>query len=293
MLLDDVIDSCAEPLSDVSLFPTMLVSRMAAKRVKVVLSGDGGDELFWGYAGRFSSVMNKTSDFRQPYWLRSTRWGAKKVFNVGRGYMNLRFRTIGDWYRARHTKIQETLDSILFPEIPQWPADFTLFDYKGYKAVETAQWLRWNEFMGHLTMVLLKVDRASMYHSLEVRVPFLDREVVQAAARIDWESCLDTESEKGKLLLRKILLRRVNHHTHDKKGFDVPMSSWLRGPLRKVFEDALFDRTDVLGFPINPAGVKELFVEHLSGNYNHEAALWNLLNLALWEESHLRASRLV
>src|SRR5713226_5132364 len=76
-----------------------------------------------------------------------------------------------------------------------------MFIYGGLEPDRTAQWMRWNEF-GYLTMILLKVDRASMHHSLEVRVPLLDKGVIEIASRVDWRSCLDVKRKLGKLPLR-------------------------------------------------------------------------------------------
>ena len=118
-------------------------------------------------------------------------WGDFSVMATA----DLRYRDIGDCYRAKHTRIYEDDLQSIFPELPAWPAHFDLFTYSGTEPNETAQWMRWNEFVGHLTMVLLKVDRASMYHSLEVRVPLLDREVIDVASRVDWRSCSGFGSE--------------------------------------------------------------------------------------------------
>ena len=87
-------------------------------------------------------------------------------------------------------------------------------------------------------MVLLKVDRASMYHSLEVRVPLLDREVVDLACRIDWRSCLDLNRNIGKLPLRHSLGRQLHFQAQTKRGFEVPMNTWLRGSLKEVFQES-------------------------------------------------------
>ena len=234
-MLDDVVSACGEPFADYSIFPTMLVSKLARKYVKVVLSGDGGDELFWGYAGRFSLVMGIASEFAQPQWYRTARWSVKRVLNVGKGHHRLRWNDIGTWYRAKHSRLSEGMLGGIFPSLPEWPAEMQLFSYSHHDASRTAQWLRWNEFVGHLAMVLLKVDRASMYHSLEVRVPLLDREVLNVAARVDWKSCLNAEEKIGKLPLRYCLSKHVQHQKQTKRGFRVPMDSWLRGPLRSTF----------------------------------------------------------
>ena len=99
---------------------------------------------------------------------------------------------------------EQDLQSI-FPDVPTWPARCELFSYTGTNQDGTAQWLRWNEFISHLTMVLLKVDRASMHHSLEVRVPLLDREVIDVASRVHWRSCLDLTQNVRKVAPAKVL----------------------------------------------------------------------------------------
>lgn len=287
-MLDNVVDSCSEPFADYSIFPTMVISRLARREVKVMLSGDGGDELFWGYVGRFGSVIEKSEDFKQPYWWRSVRWGVKKLFHLGKGHRNLRWPSIGDWYRAKHTRIPEYWLQRIFPNLPKWPEDCQLFTYNGYEPDRTAQWLRWNEFVGHLTMVLLKVDRASMYHSLEVRVPLLDKEVVEIATRVDWRSCLDLAKGVGKLPLRYALARHVRHQTQSKRGFTVPMSEWLRGPLRPIFEEAVLARQEIMGLSLDKKALSEMFYQHLSGINDYAWGLWVLLSLALWEKRYLR-----
>ena len=125
-----------------------------------------------------------------------------------------------------------------------------------------------------------------MYHSLEVRVPLLDKEVVEVASRVDWRSCLDVKRRLGKLPLRHSLARHVRHQTWAKRGFTVPMDSWLRGPLKSVFEEVLLGRQEILGLPLNKAAVREMFERHLSGQANYDWQLWTLLSLVLWAEHH-------
>jgi asparagine synthase (glutamine-hydrolysing) len=286
-LLEDVVASCGEPFADYSVFPTMLIARLARQRVTVMLSGDGGDELFWGYAGRFAAVLADLIDpDRQPAWFRTLGRRARRIITWRPAPSP---RTIGDRYRARHTRISETNLHRLFPELPPWPQRCDLFSYAGSEPTPTAQWLRWNEFVGHLTMVLLKVDRASMYHSLEVRVPLLDREVIDTAVRVDWSSCLDLQRRLGKIPLRAALARHVDHQSTAKRGFEVPMNAWLRGPLQGVFEAALADRKEILGMPLNPGALRDMFQQHLSNRHDHARGLWTLLSLALWEQRHYRA----
>ena len=286
--LETVIAACSEPLADHSVFPTLLVSQLARRDMTVMLSGDGGDELFWGYAERFGSVLRRAADFRQPHWQRSARWGARRFLNVGDGHANLRARDIGDWYRQKHSRIPAEWLAAIFPDAPDWPRDFSLFDYDGWQADTTAQWLRWNEFAGHLSMVLLKVDRASMANSLEVRVPLLDREVLAVAARVDWRSCLDLESGLGKLPLRAALARHTPAQTATKRGFQIPMAAWLRGPLREVLADTFAGRHELLGLALRRPALVDMLEEHVSGRADLSRALWTLLSLALWQDHHGR-----
>jgi len=271
----------------------MLVSRLARRQVKVMLSGDGGDELFWGYFDRFASVLGKLIDLSQREPVEDPKWHLKRLLAVDSSHQDLRWPgSIGDIYRLKHTHVSEGWLKRILPDLPEWPADFSLFSYSGWEPDRTAQWMRWNEFVGYLTMILLKVDRASMHHSLEVRVPLLDKEVVDVAARVEWRSCLDVQRRLGKLPLRHSLARHVRHQTWTKRGFTVPMDAWLRGPLRPVFEEVMLGRDDILGLPLNRAAARAMFERHLSGQANYDWVLWMLLSLALWEQRHLRDAKI-
>lgn len=289
-MLDEVVAACGEPFADYSMFPTMLVSRLARQQVKVMLSGDGGDELFWGYFNRFASVLKKVDGFAQKPSSSSSRWNLRKLLTRATDHQDLRSPgSLGDIYRLKHTHQSEGWLKSILPDLPQWPTNFSLFTYTGLEPDRTAQWLRWNEFVGYLTMILLKVDRASMYNSLEVRVPLLDKEVVEVATHVDWRSCLDVKRKLGKLPLRNSLARHVRHQTRTKRGFSVPMDAWLRGPLKPVFEQVIFARDDILGLPLNKIAVRAIFDRHLSGQANFDWMLWMLLSLALWERRHFSA----
>ena len=289
-MLDEVVAACGEPFADYSMFPTMLVSRLARQQVKVMLSGDGGDELFWGYFNRFASVLKKVDGFAQKPSSSSSRWNLRKLLTRATDHQDLRWPgSLGDIYRLKHTHQSEGWLKSMLPDLPQWPTNFSLFTYTGLEPDRTAQWLRWNEFVGYLTMILLKVDRASMYNSLEVRVPLLDKEVVEVATHVDWRSCLDVKRKLGKLPLRNSLARHVRHQTRTKRGFTVPMDAWLRGPLKPVFEQVILARDDILGLPLNKIAVRAIFDRHLSGQANFDWMLWMLLSLALWERRHFSA----
>ncbi len=287
--LDVAVTACSEPLADMSIFPTLLVSCLARKEVTVMLSGDGGDELFWGYPERFGPLVAQSMQFQEPYWRRRGRWLAGRVTSGTNGDYSLRWPTIGDWHRAAHTRLSDPYLRNVLDDAPAWPSSFNEFHYAGYQQDETAQWLRWNEFAGHLTRVLLKVDRASMYHSLEVRVPLLDREVIDVAQRVDWRSCMDLDRNLGKLPLRQALAQHVGQPAAAKRGFGVPMDDWLRGPLLPVFQEMVVNQDDILGVPVRRAGMEAMVADHVAGRANYSRWMWTILSLALWNERYLEA----
>jgi len=291
-LLDDVIAACGEPFADYSIFPTLLVSRLARQHVKVALSGDGGDELFWGYPYRYSSLLANLAASGTSAETTTSQRLAKMLSTQPDSGDGRWPGTIGEIYRLNLTRLSEPWLKRMFPDLPEWPAEFELFNYTGQDPNRTAQWLRWNDFTSYLAMVLLKVDRGSMFHSLEVRVPILDREVIEVAIQIDWRSCLDPERKIGKLPLRHSLARHAVKPTLAKRGFTVAMDNWLRGPLRSLYEELVLCRKRLLGLPLNQSAAREMFDQHLVRKANFDWLLWTVLSLALWEERYLHGRKI-
>ena len=282
-LLDDVVAAYSEPHDDYSIFPTLVVSRLAREHVKVVLSGDGGDDVFWGYPERMIEPLRQPGDSTDSRWHRVARRLLRPRTN---GRALAAKPDIGAAQLRMHRFVSKQWLEKLFPQLPGLPGDLPLYAFEGDSLEEVAQWLRWNEYTGHLVRVLQKVDRASMHSSLEVRVPLLDREVLDVAMRVDWKSCVDVNRNIGKLPLRSALGRHVKFQTIPKRGFTVPMSAWLRGPLSSVFKDLVLPRRDMLGLPINQAALQELFRDHAMHIERSPWPMWRLLSLALWEARH-------
>ncbi|QXC60263.1 asparagine synthase (glutamine-hydrolyzing) [Aquihabitans sp. G128] len=207
-LLDDVAHAYPEPFGDYSSFPTLLVSQLAAEHVKVVLSGDGGDELFWGYP-RFAKVRRARRWFGLPTAARYGAYAASKPLPTHRRpARGILFPTLGDWYLDAHSGVRDADLEQFAPQLAGLPPGFDRFDLAGLPSDdELLQWVRRNELGCHLPMVLQKVDRASMFHGLEVRVPLLDLEVADLAARVDPTAAL--QGATGKVVLRRALARHV------------------------------------------------------------------------------------
>lgn len=140
-------------------------------------------------------------------------------------------------------------------------------------------------------MILLKVDRASMHQSVEVRVPLLDREGVDVAQRMDWQSCIDIQNRIGKIPLRRALARHVRYQTSGKRGFGISIDAWFRGPLQPIFQQVVLAEHDLFGLPVNQIALRELVALHVSGRRHHGTGLWMLLSLALWKKRHYDAHR--
>lgn len=286
-LLDAVVEACTEPTADYSIFPTLLVSRLARQEVKVVLSGDGGDELYWGYPSRFSTTIEQARYFHWPRLARLAAVGAHRVLGWGSATRDtLRFDSIGRLYQRKHTLMAEDDLATIFPTLPAMPNDFHAFECDDADPDAVAAWVRWNEFQIHLARVLAKVDRASMYNSLEVRVPLLDKEVIEVAWSTDWKTCLDLPSRTGKRVLRRSLARRMKHTTRSKKGFTVPMHAWLCGPLRPLVREHLLDRSELLGLPLRRSVLREIDARMCAGDQSKAWGMWLLLSLALWNQRY-------
>jgi len=288
-LLGDVGTANTEPFGDYSSFPTLLVASLAAEHVKTVQSGDGGDELFWGYP-RFMKVGGARRWFALPRSVRVAAYGVTKPAPVHRrpprGVM---FPTIGDWYLDAHSGLRGADFTRVAPDLAPLPGDLTLFDRAHPGSHDDLfQWMRANELACHLPMVLQKVDRAAMFHSLEVRVPLLDLELVDLAGRVDPGACVS--GSVGKRVLRHALERHVpaDRIPLPKRGFTVPMKSWLADDLRPAVQALLLDRDPFPSGFFDRSGLASFYEDHRSGRLDLTRGLWNLLALQLWADEHLQ-----
>lgn len=286
-LVEEGARAYTEPFGDFSSLPSLLLCRSTRQHVTVALSGDGGDELFWGYP-RFAKISRHAGWFRYPQPVRTAAYAAGRALrkSIPRGVL---FPGVGDWQfdgqcfsGLRGVDLEQLCEQPLPP-----PEGFDFYAYTGPPEPEpVARWLRRNELWGHLQMVLLKMDRASMHYSLEVRVPLLDLQVVELAARVAPQACM--ANAVGKLPLREILARSVPPDAipERKAGFSVPLGDWLRRELRPLVEDLLLDGDPYpFGLFRRPA-LRRLYQRHLEGE-DLTRALWHLLSLQLWRCEHL------
>ncbi len=300
-----------EPFADVSQIPTFLVSQLAKQDVTVSLSGDGGDELFGGYERylRGQSLWQKVSwiptTIRQTVAqtltsLESQTWGRSsndgrlasltrpKLINLGyklnRACEVLRTETPEILYMELDSDWQEPSAVVIDGKEPQ-----TIFNTQQHWAAlpDFTQWMMYLDTETYLPDdILVKLDRASMGVGLEGRIPLLDHRVVEFAWQLPHS--MKIRESQTKWVLRQVLYRYIPPHLIDrpKMGFGVPISDWLRGPLRD-WAEALLDerRLQQEGF-FNPQPIRQRWTEHLSGVRNWEYSLWNILMFQAWLEHH-------
>lgn len=286
-LVDEVLGAFGEPFGDYSAFPTMLVSRIAREQVTVVLSGDGADELFYGYPRTWTTMRWRSLFHLPPLARRLVRKGLQP-WPGRRPPESATFDTIGEMYATPHEEFTGRSLSTFAPGLGAPPVDFGLYDLAGVPSADSlAQWLRRNEVKGHLEKMLIKVDRASMHESLEVRVPLLDQDLVDVAVALDPQRCMS--AGLGKLPLRRELARHIppSMIAKPKRGFGVPLGEWLKGPLGDRFQSNVLAAPVVFGDAFDRSAIKALYKTHCEQS-DFTQALWNLLTLQEWAARHLK-----
>lgn len=280
--LPEVMAAQHEPFADFSILPTLQVSRFAKTEVTVALSGDGGDELFFGYE-RPLSLLRNGGDFRWPWPVRKGMYYAGRL---GVGPMKsevIAARTPGDYYFGVNCRISDADLAMFAPGLNGLPGDFDLYRFGAYRdRRQLADYSRQVEFYGQLQRGLKKVDMASMHHSLEVRVPLLDREVVETSLRCDPFDCMRNGTRKA--VLRDALARYVPAEAipTPKRGFAVPLGDWLRGPLRRMTEETLLSADLYPAGVFDRQGLRRYLDDHFSGKRDCKWGIWTLLALQWW-----------
>ena len=294
LLLPALAEAFDEPFADSSALPTYLVSELAAEHVKVALSGEGGDELFGGYytyaADLLADRVAPLARLARPLVERLPSSSAKASFD----YKAKRFvRSAHLPPLERHHGWKEIFSPDLRAELRGSRSDFDPVDvyrarYAETEGAEPLARLQDVDFGIYLVDdLLVKTDRASMAHSLEARVPFLDSVVTNFAFALPAKHKVRGLSKK--ILLRKaaapLLPREVVHGR--KSGFSIPAAAWLRGELEPFARQTLSPHTlRSQGF-FQPEPVTRLLDEHAAGAEDWSRQLWGLLTFTLWYERHV------
>jgi len=293
-LLDELATLYDEPFADSSAIPTYRVCELARKRVTVALSGDGGDENFAGYRRHRWHMNEELIRSSFPAFIRRPVFGF-----LGRFYPKM------DWgpriFRAKSTFQALARDSlsaylhsisVVYDDLRgELYSDKFRQELQNYHAIEVFKRTAANAPTDHplsliqyLDMkcylpgdILTKVDRASMAHSLEVRVPILDHKFVEWVSGIS--PSLKLKGREGKYIFKKALRNHLSDQIlyRPKMGFAVPLAAWFRGPLKQRVKNSILDGVLPQSGMFNVDFLKQLVTQHQNGYRDHSAAIWSLL----------------
>jgi asparagine synthase (glutamine-hydrolysing) len=294
----DLIDTLArlydEPYADSSAIPTYRVCQLARKHVTVALSGDGGDETFGGYRRYKLHLMEERMRSALPLGVRRPLFGALGWLYPKADWAPRVFRAKTTFEALARDSVQAYFHSMsVIRDADRGRLYSSAFksELGGYSAREvftrhasnagTDDPLALIQYIDTHTYLVgdinTKVDRASMAHSLEVREPLMDHEIVEWLATLP--SSFKMRGSESKFLLKKAMEPHLSKDIlyRPKMGFAVPLARWFRGPLRKRVRGAL------LGGPLadsgwfNQATIKQMIEQHEGGSRDHSTPLWTLL----------------
>ena len=282
-LWEEAIKAIHEPFADFSILPTYAVSKLARKDVKVALSGDGGDELFFGYE-RFASVVKNYGYQHLPSRLKYMLYGADKVIFKNRHINSaVLFDDFGKAHRGLHSRTSSQWLTRLFPHLQgvSVPDSYDVYEYEPADKDALLQSMRKAEFYGMMQKTLRKVDMASMEVSLEVRVPFLKKSMIESSLLIDHK--LSYGLHKKKQLLKDLLSHNVPGSPIDniKKGFSVPLSKWIREDLQERFR-TLNENEFLKEIGMSGKSYNVMLEEHIAGRADHKWPLFTIFGLQAW-----------
>ena len=294
----DLIDLLArlydEPFADSSAIPTYRVCQLARKHVTVALSGDGGDETFGGYRRYRMHLMEDRMRSALPARLRQPLFGmlgriypkadwAPRVFRAKTTFEGMARTAVEAYFHSvsiMRGPMREQLFSGRFKSELAGYSALAVLEHHAVKA-NTDDPLALIQYLDMKTYLLgdinTKVDRASMAHSLEVREPLMDHELVEWLATLP--SSMKVRGQEGKYLLKKAMESQLSDAIlyRPKMGFSVPLARWFRGPLKQRVRDAVLGHRLASTGWFNAEYLRHLVDAHQSGSSDYSAPLWTLL----------------
>jgi asparagine synthase (glutamine-hydrolysing) len=295
-ILERMIWHFDEPFGDSSAIPTWYVSEMARRHVTVVLSGDGGDELFGGYDRYLPHPRVASFDRLAPgvgRALASATWRALPHGVRGKNFLRHVSRDEqGRYLDAMTFYHADEREELLTPDarasLGDWDAEaFFREPFGRLSGLPFSSQMMAFDFETYLPEdCLTKVDRMSMAHSIESRVPLLDHLVIEFAASLP--AGMKIQGDRRKHLLKELAFRLVPREMLDrpKQGFGVPIGHWFRGSMRDMFGDVLGSPAARQRGYFNQPFVDRVLDEHLTGKRDHALRLWQLLVFELWHRQY-------
>jgi asparagine synthase (glutamine-hydrolysing) len=302
-LLPEIVSRFDEPMADPSIVPTYLLSQVTRENVTVALGGDGPDELFYGYEYYPAFTLAAAYDRLPAILRRRIVEPLAKMLPHSAGYINPRFvadtflagATAPQWLRVQTWLSAFTAEAqanlwkhpapgMLDPETLFAPTRALFDGFAAKDPLARVGYVFARQYM--LDYILVKVDRCSMMHSLEVRAPFLDRDVAEFICRLP--SRYKLRGARRKYLLKRAVAGILPKEIlgRGKRGFLIPTAAWLRGQLRPQVDALLGERHLKEQGIFDSRQVARLVTEHATGAADHRKKLWTLLVLQLWLDRH-------
>ena len=294
----DLIDTLAhlydEPYADSSAIPTYRVCQLARKHVTVALSGDGGDETFGGYRRYKLHMMEERMRASLPEGVRRPVFGllgrlypkadwAPRVLRAKTTFEGMARNSVEAYFHSMSLIRQPMRGRLYSAKLKSQLAGYSALDVfeRHARRANTEDPLALIQYIDTHTYLVgdinTKVDRASMAHSLEVREPLMDHELVQWVATLP--SSLKLKGGEGKAILKKAMEPHLPNDVlyRPKMGFAVPLARWFRGPLRQRVRDSLLGDNMLSSGLFNAGVLQQLVREHEGGQHDHSTPLWTLL----------------
>ena len=304
-LFDRLMYYMDDPIGDFSIFPTFLVSQHARKEVTVALSGDGGDELFGGYETYVADSAARRYMMLPSIIRKGLIEPTVGMFNpkpAKKGLINKALRFVegmehpaglghARWRLFAGDALREQLftpDAQRLMPTPTSGHIIDLFNRAGDRSTLNRRlYVDVNSYL--VDNCLVKTDRMSMAVSLEARVPFLDKELVEMAFQVPDE--LKVANGQTKVLLKRVAAKHVPKSCvyRPKEGFSIPIKNWLKNELRPLMDDLIDVRKVKAEGVFNFKTVERLKQEHLSGTANHSHVLWSMMVFQAWRKQWLEA----
>jgi asparagine synthase (glutamine-hydrolysing) len=279
-VIDAHFKAMPEPFGDYSSIPTYIICQKARQFATVMLSGDGGDELFWGYP-RFRTSLQKAHWFHYPLWSRKIILPVLRRLKNKQPWGIQMFDRFSDWILNKQVHFSD-IDRFM-PKTNFTSSVHNTYTYNGsLNKTQVLQYLKKNEFYGHMQRILKKVDLMSMAHSLEVRVPFLDKKMIAFSNRI--KSGFTIHHDEAKIILKSSLYDFIPEEivNKEKKGFSVPISSWLKKELKTDFVNTVLKRPFYGSEHVDMCFLNKQIEGFLKGDPSVD--VWGLWHVYAWQK---------
>jgi len=302
--LEKIVRFFDEPFADPSLIPTYFVSELARQQVTVAVAGDGGDEVFAGYAKYTIDAIENRLRSKFPCWVR------KKVFPKLAGLLaqsnttvcrkgkslliSLSLEPAMGFYLSNAQIDDNHWNALIKPEIKKelgdyHPSKLTTDAYESSDGQDHLAKILYTDMKTYLPGdILVKVDRMSMANSLEVRAPILDKEIVEFAAKLP-SNMKFYQGEKKHILKQAFKPLLPDDILYRKKmGFSVPLANWLRNELKDLAEEYLFTKSNGIQQFFDMQIVKGLWQQHQSTKADHSTLIWSMLMFQMWWHNYMQ-----